>query len=91
MTYTILKIRWDNCPWCNVLKPIYEEAKNNNKREDIDFLELKTEDDMVLVEVLKVRTVPTIIIRKENEEVARKSGAQMPKELQERIDLHTKI
>jgi len=83
--YTILKIRWENCSGCNFMKPIYEEIKKNNTREDIDFQDLKMEDDMELVGYLKVRSIPTIIVWKHKVEVGRKSWVITPIELTEWI------
>lgn len=69
------------------MKPIFDDLKANNKREDVDFQELKTEDDPDLIEKLRIRTIPTIIIFKDSliNELWRKSGVQMPIELKEWI------
>ena len=69
------------------MKPIFDDLKANNKREDVDFQELKTEDDPELIEKLRIRTIPTIIIFKDSliNELWRKSGVQMPIELKEWI------
>lgn len=48
------------------MKPIFDDLKANNKREDVDFQELKTEDDPELIEKLRIRTIPTIIIFKDS-------------------------
>lgn len=89
--YTILKIRWDNCPWCSLIKPIFENLIKENKRTDIEFWWLKADDWWSLLESLSIRSVPTIAILKDGELIAKKSGVQMPKELEEWINLHTKI
>lgn len=69
------------------MKPIFDDLKANNKREDVSFMELKTEDDPDLIEKLRIRTIPTIIVFKDSliNELWRKAGVQMPKELQEWI------
>lgn len=69
------------------MKPIFDDLKANNKREDVSFMELKTEDDPELIEKLRIRTIPTIIIFKDSliNELWRKSGVQMPIELKEWI------
>ena len=83
--YTIVKYRGDNCPWCKVLAPIFEEAKGRNTREDIEFYEVNIAEDEAGVERLKIRSIPTVIIFKGDEELARKSGVQMPNEFNEWI------
>ncbi len=81
----IVKYRCDNCNPCKVLAPIFEEAKNKNTREDIEFHEVNIVSDDADVEWLKIRSIPTIIIFKGDEELARRTGVQMPLELKEWI------
>jgi len=83
--YKIVKYRGDNCPWCKVLAPIFEEAKCRNTRDDIEFHEVNIAEDEAGVERLKIRSIPVIIIFKWDEEVARKTWVQMPVELKEWI------
>lgn len=84
-TYRVVKYRGDNCNPCKVLAPIFEEAKGRNTREDIEFHEVNIAEDEAGVERLKIRSIPTIIIFKGDEELARKNGVQMPNELKEWI------
>lgn len=84
-TYRIVKYRGDNCPWCKVLAPIFEEAKGRNTREDIEFHEVNIAEDEEQTKVLKIRSIPTIIIFKWDEELARKTWVQMPNEFKEWI------
>lgn len=83
--YRIVKYRGDNCNPCKVLAPIFEEAKGRNTREDIEFHEVNIATDEAGVERLKIRSIPVIIIFKGDEELARKTGVQMPNELKEWI------
>ncbi len=83
--YRVVKYRGDNCNPCKVLAPIFEEAKGRNAREDIEFHEVNIAEDEAGVERLKIRSIPTIIIFKGDEELARKNGVQMPNELKEWI------
>lgn len=64
------------------MQPIRDEAKK--KHPEIQFQELKIEDNQEIVELLKIRSVPTFIIEWE-EELSRKSGVMMPKEFEERF------
>lgn len=67
------------------MKPIFDDLKANNKREDVDFQEFKAEDNMDLMELWKIRSLPTIIVWKWSEEIGKKSGVIMPIELKEWI------
>jgi thiol-disulfide isomerase/thioredoxin len=83
--YKIVKYRGDNCNPCKVLAPIFEDFKQNNTREDIEFHEVNIAEDEASVERLKIRSIPTIIIFKGDEELDRTSGILMPRQLGERI------
>ncbi len=83
--YKVVKYRGDNCNPCKVLAPIFEDFKKNNTRDDIEFHEVNIATDEAGVERLKIRSIPVIIIFKWDEELARKTGVQMPVELKEWI------
>lgn len=84
--YTIIKFRWDNCPWCKIMQPVREEAKENNIIEDLSFHNFKiTDDNLHMIEKENIRSIPCIIIAKDWEELARKTWVQMPNELKEWI------
>jgi len=83
--YKIVKYRGDNCNPCKVLAPIFEDFKKNNTRDDIEFHEVNIATDEAGVERLKIRSIPVIIIFRGDEELARKTGVQMPVELKEWI------
>ena len=61
------------------MKPIFDDLKANNKRR-CRLPELKTEDDPELIEKLRIRTIPTIIIFKDSliNELWRKSEYKCP-------------
>jgi thiol-disulfide isomerase/thioredoxin len=63
-TYRVVKYRGDNCNPCKVLAPIFEDFKKNNTREDIEFYEVNIAEDEEQIKVLKIRSIPTIIIFK---------------------------
>ena len=83
MTYKIVKYRGNNCPWCGVMKHVLDDFIKNNKQENISFHDVNIEDDMAGVERLKIRSIPTIIVFKGDEELWRKSGVIAPTELKE--------
>jgi len=84
-TYRVVKYRGDNCNPCKVLAPIFEEAKGRNTREDIEFHEVNIAEDEEQIKVLKIRSIPTVIIFKWDEELSRKTWIIMPLELKEWI------
>jgi thioredoxin-like negative regulator of GroEL len=55
------------------MAPIFEEAKGRNTREDITFHEVNIAEDEAGVERLKIRSIPTIIVFRGDEELGRKS------------------
>ena len=85
MTYKIVKFRGNNCPWCGVMKHVFDELKNNNHQENLSFYDVNIEDDMAGVERLKIRSIPTIIVFKWDEELWRKTGIMAPVEFKEWI------
>lgn len=85
MTYKIVKYRGNNCPWCGVMKHVFDELIKNNRQENLSFHDVNIEDDMAGVERLRIRSIPTIIIFKWDEELARKTGVVPPIELKEWI------
>jgi len=84
-TYGVIKYRGDNCPWCGVIKHVFDELKNNNNQENLSFHDVNIEDDMAGVERLKIRSIPTIIVFKWDEELWRKIGVLDPVEFKEWI------
>lgn len=84
-TYRVVKYRGNNCPWCGVMKHVFDELKNNNQRENISFHDVNIEDDMAGVERLKIRSIPTIIVFKGDEELWRKTWVSTKEELKEWI------
>ena len=85
MTYKIVKYRGNNCPWCGVMKHVFDELIKNNHQENLSFHDVNIEDDMAGVERLKIRSIPTIIVFKWDEELWRKTGVVPPIELKEWI------
>lgn len=85
MTYKIVKYRGNNCHGCWVMKHVFDELIKNNHQENLSFHDVNIEDDMAGVERLKIRSIPTIIVFKGDEELWRKLGVVAPIELKEWI------
>ena len=64
---------------------MFDELQNNNQRENISFHDVNIEDDMAGVERLKIRSIPTIIVFKGDEELWRKTGILAPVEFKDWI------
>ena len=86
MTYKIVKYRGNNCPWCGVMKHVFGEIMRDNTQENLSFHDVNIEDDMAGVERLKIRSIPTIIVFKWDEELWRKTGVVDKNELKIRIN-----
>ena len=67
------------------MKHVFDELQNNNQRENISFHDVNIEDDMAGVERLKIRSIPTIIVFKGDEELWRKTGILAPVEFKDWI------
>ena len=65
------------CGPCKKLAPIYEEL--SEEIEDVNFGKVDMEEEQQIGTQLGVRALPTLVIMKGDEEVARKTGS-MPKE-----------
>jgi thioredoxin len=65
------------CGPCKKLAPIYEEL--SEEIEDVNFGKVDMEENQQIGTQLGVRALPTLVIMKGDEEVARQTGA-MPKE-----------
>ncbi|MFB6099763.1 MAG: thioredoxin [Candidatus Nanohalobium sp.] len=65
------------CGPCKKLAPVYEEV--SEEVEDVNFGKVDMEENQELGTELGVRALPTLVILKDGEEVARTSGA-MPKQ-----------
>jgi len=68
---TVVKFSAKWCMPCQMLKPVYEELKNEIN--DVKFLEIDIDDSNV-PSMYSVRSVPTIILFKDGEEVERVVG-----------------
>lgn len=85
MTYKIVKYRGNNCPGCWVMKHVFDELIRDNTQQNLSFHDVNIEDDMAGVERLKIRSIPTIIVFKGDEELWRKTGVVASIELKEWI------
>ena len=65
------------CGPCKKLAPVYEEL--SEEIEDVNFGKVDMEENQQLGTQLGVRALPTLVIMKGDEEIARQTGA-MPKE-----------
>ncbi|NQV07695.1 thioredoxin [bacterium] len=62
--------------WCGPCKqfgPTFEEASNNN--EDIVFAKVDTEDQQELAQLFNVRSIPTLMVFRENVVLYSQAGA----------------
>ena len=51
-----------------------DELMRDNTKENLSFQDVNIEDDMAGVERLRIRSIPTIIVFKGDEELWRKTG-----------------
>lgn len=70
----VKKFYADWCGPCKMLSPIMEQVKSNFG--DIDFQNIDIESQYEIAQKYYVRSVPTVIIEKDGEEVHRFAGLQ---------------
>ena len=70
----VKKFYADWCGPCKMLTPIMEQVKGNFS--DIDFQNIDIESQYEIAQKYDVRSVPTVIIEKNGEEVGRYAGLQ---------------
>jgi thioredoxin 1 len=69
----------DWCGPCLAMKPIFEEAEKLYGGK-VEFKRVDVEDDTSMAQKYGVMSIPTFVILKDGEEVARRMGA-MPKDV----------
>lgn len=72
------------CAPCKQFAPTFETVSNNNT--ETVFGKIETEDQQKLSEYFQIRSIPTIVIIREQIEVYRNSGVLGPKDLQIILD-----
>ena len=72
------------CPICNMVVPVVEEIENNNKEKmQVTWLDIDLYPN--LYKDYSIQLIPTIIIMRDDKEVARMSGMLGEETLKERI------
>jgi len=72
------------CGPCKKLAPVYEELSEEIK--DVNFGKVDMEENQQLGTQLGVRALPTLVIMKGDEEIARQTGAMSKEKLQNWIN-----
>lgn len=73
----ILKFESDSCPQCKALSPTLERVKKNFKTEvEIEVVNIEEDESQELVRKYNVRSLPTMIFFKEDQEYNRLLGNQ---------------
>ena len=64
-----------NAPWCNpceAMKPTVREALSG--RDDVNFVSIDIDEDVEKAREYKVRSIPTLLLMKDNNEIDRLVG-----------------
>lgn len=64
----------DWCPPCRALSPIIDEVANENQNEDLIFVRLNIDDEEAISNAYGIRSIPTLVLIKNGEEVDRSIG-----------------
>ena len=74
-------------PWCGPCRnfaPVFEEA--SNQHEDVVFAKINTEEEQELAAGLKIRSIPTLMVFREQVLLFSQAGALSPAQLQSLIE-----
>lgn len=78
------------CPTCNMMMPIAEEvAADYQGRLKVEWIDVDKNPE--ILEKYDIQIVPTFIIRRAGNEVARMAGMIGEKKLRERIDYESRV
>lgn len=83
---TVVKASASWCGPCKTYKPIFEEYAEKHFSEDLQFAEADVDENDDLVKAAGIRGVPTTLVYKNGELVAKKSGMINSNELEELIE-----
>lgn len=73
----------DWCAPCKQMKPILEEFSSENP--DILVVKIDVDEDFEAAAAMKISSVPTFVVIKNDEEVARKPGAFSKQKLEQLV------
>lgn len=74
----------DWCGPCQMLKPVFAEL--SSEYDDVMFVKVNTEHEPGLAQEFEVRSIPTMVIMKDGQEVGRFSGFMPKAMLKQKID-----
>ncbi|QGA80263.1 thioredoxin [Candidatus Nanohalobium constans] len=86
--YWVIDFWAEWCGPCKKLAPVYEEV--SEEIEEVNFGKVDMEEHDDLGTQLGVRALPTLLIMKNGEEIARKSGAMPKQKLESWIQENTR-
>ena len=72
-------------PWCGPCKamaPAYEQAARDLESQ-VTFAKLNTDDNQQAAQQFEIRSIPTLILFRDGQEIARHSGAMMAGDIQQ--------
>jgi len=84
--FTLVDFYADWCGPCRMLSPIVEDL--SNEVNDVNFVKVNVDDDPELASLFGVRSIPTLILFKNGQEVDRIIGFVPKQKLQALIDSH---
>lgn len=83
---TILKFSASWCKPCQAFIPTFKQVREHFEGKDVDFKEIDIEHNTIITNKYKIKSVPTILILKDEEEIKRLVGTTTKSELIEEIN-----
>jgi thioredoxin 1 len=74
------------CGPCKMMVPILEQL--SNEYENITFCKIDIDQVSEITKLYNIRSIPTLLLFKDNQEIARQVGAVSKKQLEEFINKH---
>jgi thioredoxin 2 len=77
-------------PWCGPCKamaPAYEQASISMESK-VKFARLNTDDEQQIAQQYGIRSIPTMVLFRDGQEVARHSGAMMASDIENWVNKH---
>ena len=75
------------CGPCKAMAPAFEQAARSLESK-VKFAKLNTDEEQEIAQQYGIRSIPTMILFRDGQEVARHSGAMMASDIEQWLDTH---